>query len=134
MRFKGWIYAAVLVVGGSMMAAAQQPEPNAVGGFTELQRGQVAGEDDLEVVMGLVEAAGESTSPKHYHPGGEYGFVLEGAATIITENQPPLTVEAGTSFYQPAGEWHIIKTGAGGTRAVVFRTIRKGEPVIVVVE
>jgi len=116
------------------MAIAQQPEQSAVGGFTELQRGQVAGEEDLEVIMGLVERDGQSTSPKHYHPGGEYGFVLEGAATIITENQPPLTVEAGASFYQPQGEWHIIKTGAGGTKAVVFRTIRKGEPAIVVVE
>ena len=45
-----------------------------VGGFSELHRVEVADAGDLEVVMGIVEKSGESVSPKHYHPGGEFGF------------------------------------------------------------
>ena len=60
--------------------------------------------------------------------------MLEGITTIVTEDGPPVTVKAGSSFYQPPGKWHIIKTGGGDTKAVVFRAIRKGDPMIVEVE
>ena len=114
MRHAGWVTLLSILAASIMAVAASLHEPtSAVGGFTELHRGQVAGESDLELVMGLVERTGQSTSGKHYHPGGEFGFVLEGTATIITENEPLLTVEAGSSFYQPPGEWHIIKTRTG---------------------
>lgn len=125
---------ALVVLTGSATIAAAQQDTSVVGGFMELHRGQVPGQSDVELVMGLVERNSESISSKHYHPGGEFGFVLEGTATIIREGQPSLTVEAGSSFYQPPGNWHIIKTDAGATRAVVFRVIRKGEPTIIEVE
>lgn len=131
----GWVTSLSVLVASATAVAVSLDEPaSAVGGFTELQRGQVAGESEVELIMGLVERTGQSTSGKHYHPGGEFGFVLEGTATIISENGPPLTVEAGSSFYQPPGEWHIVKTGAGDTKALVFRAVRKGDPVIVEVE
>ena len=131
---RSWVKALVILAGSATIAAAQQEDRDAVGGFTELHRGQVAGETDLELVMGLVERTGQSISGKHYHPGGEFGFVLEGITTIVTEDGPPVTVKAGSSFYQPPGKWHIIKTGGGDTKAVVFRAIRKGDPMIVEVE
>ena len=130
----GWIKTVILLAGVAAGAIAQQQAQEAVGGFTELQRGQVPGEADLELVMGLVERTGRSVSPKHYHPGGEFGFVLEGTATIVTATGPPVTVEAGASFYQPPGEWHIVQTGSGATKAVVFRPVRRGEAMIVEVE
>jgi quercetin dioxygenase-like cupin family protein len=125
---------ALAVLTGSAAIATGQQDMSAVGVFTELHRGQVPGETDVELVMGLVERNGESVSSRHYHPGGEFGFVIEGTATIIREGRPPLTLGAGSSFYQPPGEWHIVRTGAGETRTVVFRVVREGEPTIVELE
>jgi quercetin dioxygenase-like cupin family protein len=106
-------------------------QPMTSGGFTELHRVEVAGASELELVMGLIERSGESTSAKHYHPGGEFAFVLEGAVTVTAENEPPVTIKAGTSFYQPPGEWHAISTAARGAKTVVFRVVQKGQPMIV---
>ena len=115
------------------LVASGQPKTKG-GGFTVLHRAEIAGASNLEVVMGLVERPGESVSPKHYHPGGEFGFVLEGAATVESEGEPEVTLKAGSSFYQPPGKWHVVKTHAGGTRAVVFRVLEKGQPMVVPVQ
>ena len=73
------------------------------GGFMELYRIELTDASELEAVMGVIKRTGESIGGKHYHPGGEFGFVLEGTVIIRTENKPPLTLRAGASFHQPAG-------------------------------
>ena len=115
------------------VVAGGQPTTGA-GGFSELHRVEVAGASDLEVVMGLIKKPGESIGAKHYHPGGEFGFVLEGAVTVATESEPELTLKAGASFYQPPGEWHIVTTATEGAKTVVFRVLKKGQPMIVAVD
>ena len=104
------------------------------GGFSELHRADVVGASNLEIVMGLIERPTESISGKHYHPGGEFGLVLEGAITVSTEDGSEVTLRAGDSFYQPAGEWHVVSTSAEGTKGVVFRVLKKGQPMVVGVE
>ncbi len=115
------------------VVAGGQPTTGA-GGFSELHRVEIAGANDLEAVMGLIERPGESIGAKHYHPGGEFGFVLEGAVTVATESEPERTLKAGASFYQPPGEWHVVTTAAEGAKTVVFRVLKKGEPMIVAVD
>jgi len=118
---------------GLAMGVAGQSTTSA-GGFSELHRGEVAGASDVEVVMGLVERPGGSVSAKHYHPGGEFGFVLKGVVTVATEREPQATLRAGASFYQPPGEWHVVSTGSEGAKAVVFRVLKKGQPMIVALD
>ena len=115
------------------MVAFGQRSPSA-GGFAELHRAQLSTERSVELVMGLIERNGESTSAKHVHPGGEFGFVLSGALVVTTDDSESRTLEAGDSFYQPPGEWHVVKTGATGAKTVVFRVVERGEPMIVPVE
>ena len=122
-----------LLTAGLAVVAGGQPTTGA-GGFSELQRAKVADADGLEVVLGIVKRPAESISPKHYHPGGEFGFILEGVVTVATENAPLEILRAGASFYQPPGEWHIISTTIEGAEAVVFRVLKKGQPMIVVVD
>ncbi len=131
-RTFAWILVAALGVAIAIVAAGRSASPG--GGFSELHRGDIAGTDDLEVVMGLIERADESTSEKHYHPGGEFGFVLDGALTLSTEGQAETTLRAGDSFYQPPGEWHVVGTTTEGAKTVVFRVLKKGQPVVVGVE
>ena len=117
------------------LAAVSCAHPSSgAGGFTELQRTAIADTDDLEVVMGLIVRSGQASTAKHYHPGGELGFVLEGSASITTEGGRVEVLNAGDSFYQPPGEWHVVTTARGGAKSVVFRVVKKGQPMIVVVE
>ena len=122
-----------LAVLGLAAVASGQPA-SGVGGFTELQRTVVSDADDLEVVMGLIVRSGQGTSSKHYHPGGEFGFVIEGSASVTSEVGPPVTLEAGDSFYQPPGQWHVVSIGSEGAKTVVFRLVKKGQPMIVTVD
>ena len=122
-----------LVVIGLGAVSCAHP-PSRAGGFTELQRTAIADTDDLEIVMGLVVRADQASTAKHYHPGGELGFVLEGSATITREGGRTEVLNAGDSFYQPPGEWHVVTTASGGAKSVVFRVVKKGQPMIVVVE
>lgn len=103
-------------------------------GFSELDRAQVPDSRDLEVVMGIVERTGESVSAKHYHPGGEFGLILEGTVTVTTEGTEKTTFSIGDNFHQSPGEWHIVSTPTEGARTVVFRIVKKGQPMIVEVE
>lgn len=115
------------------LVACEESTPGG-GGFTELHRAAVPDASDLEVVMGLIERSGESSSAKHYHPSGEFGFVLAGAIAVATEGEPEVTLKAGTSFYQPPGEWHVVSTAGEGARTVVFRLVKKGQSMAVEIE
>ena len=120
-----------LIVAGT---ASIGQRPGASGGFDELQRASVPGAQDVEVVMGLIERDGESTSGKHLHPGGEFGFVVVGSVMVTTEGGATKTLGAGESFHQPPGAWHIISTGTDGAKTVVFRLLEEGQPMVVPVE
>jgi quercetin dioxygenase-like cupin family protein len=122
-----------LVLGVALVVAASQRPPSP-GGFAELHRAHLGEAGSVEIVMGLIERDGESRSGKHHHPRGEFGFVLSGTIIVITEDTPARTLEAGDSFYQPPGEWHVVSTGAAGTRTVVFRVVETGQPMVVSVE
>jgi len=119
-----------LVAIGLAVVASGQPTMGG-GGFSELYRVEVADEGDLEVVMGLIERDGESIGARHYHPSGEFGFVLEGVVTITTEREQSVVLKAGASFYQPPGEWHAVSTASAGAKTVVFRIVKKGQRMIV---
>ncbi len=123
---------AVFTLSFAIVAGGQRSSSS--GGFSELQRAQLSEASNVELVMGLIERDGESRSGRHHHPGGEFGFVLSGAIVVNTEDEPAETLEAGDSFYQPPGEWHVVSTGADGARTVVFRVIEKGQPMVVPVE
>ncbi len=133
MNFVRVVSVAGLVTLGLAIVASGQPTPQG-GGFEELYRVEIAESPELEVVMGMVTRSGAATSPKHFHPQGEFGLVLEGEVSVTAEDQPPVIHKAGTSFYQPPGKWHVISTSSGGTKAVVFRVVRKGEPMVVGVD
>ena len=125
----------LLVVLALVLAVMAEGEPTTrPAEFSELHRVALADASDLQVVMGLIERSGESVSGKHIHPGGEFGFVIQGSVTVATEREPHATLNAGDSFYQPPGEWHVVGTAAEGARTVVFRVVKKGNPMVVAVE
>lgn len=126
------LFAASTVCTVAAVAAGQQS--TAPGGFAELHRARLSEESGIELVMGLIAREGESTSGRHHHPGGEFGFVVSGAIVVTTRDGHVRTVETGDSFYQPPGEWHAVSTGSRGAKTVVFRVVENGQPMVVPVE
>ena len=122
-----------LLAAGLGVAAGGQPTTRP-GGFSELHRVEVGGVNDLEVVMGLIRRTAGSVGAKHYHPGGEFGFILEGSVTVETESESPVTLKAGDSFYQPPGEWHVVSTNTEGAQTLIFRVLEKGQAMVVAVD
>ncbi|MHC4342815.1 MAG: cupin domain-containing protein [Planctomycetota bacterium] len=84
--------------------------------------------------MGVITRSAKSRGAKHHHPGGEFGFVLNGAVIVERENEPHITLKAGDSFYQPPGEWHVVSTTPAGAETVVFRVLKKGQSMVVAVD
>lgn len=44
--------------------------------------------EDKEVIVQLTEIAPSGASGKHYHPGHEINYILEGAAILEMEGKP----------------------------------------------
>jgi quercetin dioxygenase-like cupin family protein len=72
---------------------------------------------------------------KHWHPGEEIIYVLEGAILYQIENEPPVTVNAGEVFFVPAEAVHTA-TNAGNAPAKELATyvVEVGKPLITLVD
>jgi quercetin dioxygenase-like cupin family protein len=111
---------------------------NSVESFQELHRARLES-TEFELVMGVITRDGESKSSKHVHHHGEFGFVLEGTITVEREDSPATQLAAGSSFYQPPGQWqpgqwHVVSTPGEGAKTLVFRIIESGQPMVTEIE
>jgi len=91
-----------LAVGGMLAGlGAQQP------GFkrTVLQQSKMS-VPGRESVTAVAEFEPGATVGRHTHPGEEIGYILEGAVVIEQDGQPPVALEAGKTFFIPAGTVH----------------------------
>ncbi len=109
---------------------AQQQAPLKV---TELLKADVVGMEGKEVIVQLVEVAPRGASGKHYHPGHEANYILEGSITLEMEGHPLKTLKAGDSSYIPAKLAHEAKNASttNPAKALAFRLHEKGQPVTV---
>jgi quercetin dioxygenase-like cupin family protein len=67
---------------------------------------------------------------RHFHPGPELIYVLEGALTLEHDGQPPVTLKAGESTHIPAKHIHSARNTSTTeqVKAVVFLVGEKGQP------
>ena len=114
--------------------AGEAPDPPAPSGPATVLREALESADGLEVIMQDVRFAANMELPRHYHPGEEYIYVLEGEVTHIEEGQEDRLYRAGEALRIGVGKTHAARTGAEPARAVIFRVHRKGEPERVLVE
>lgn len=119
---------AVGVSGARALNAQQAPLR-----VTELLRTDVVGMAGQEVIVQVVEFGPEATSGKHYHPGHETFYVLEGSAILEREGQAPLAVKDGDTGYIPARQVHEGRNASktGLLKILVFRIHEQGQPVTV---
>jgi quercetin dioxygenase-like cupin family protein len=90
--------------------------------------------EGLEIVVSHVEIPANTTLPKHWHPGEEFVYVLEGSEVLWQKDKPDVHLKKGDVFKVPLKQIHTAKTGEEGVTVLVFRVHEKGRPVRVNVE
>jgi quercetin dioxygenase-like cupin family protein len=122
-----------LIVGSGLalyVARAQQPGINR----TDLQQHDLS-IPGREVVQAIVEIAAGVRAAKHWHPGEEIIYVLEGSLEYQVEGKPPVTLKAGDVLFVPARAIHSAKNvGSGNAAELATYVVEKGKPLVVPVK
>ncbi|MGB7291749.1 MAG: cupin domain-containing protein [Thermodesulfobacteriota bacterium] len=90
--------------------------------------------EGTEVVVSRVEIPANTTLPKHWHPGEEFIYVLEGSAILWQKDKSDTHLKKGDVFKVPLKQIHTAKTGEEAATLLVFRVHEMGQPVRVNVE
>ena len=90
-------------------------------GSNEVLRTKVRIADNLEVIVANVYIPPGVQVPKHYHPGEEFLFVIQGSAIQVEEGKPDKELKQGEAYVIPPQAVHEPYGGPEGGHAVVFR-------------
>jgi quercetin dioxygenase-like cupin family protein len=124
---------AVLIVASGLalhLAWAQQAGTKR----TDLQQHDLSA-PGREVVQVRVDFDPGYVAPKHWHPGEEIIYVLEGTLEYEIEGQPPVRVKAGDVLFVPARTIHSAKNvGSGNGAELATYVVEKGLPLLTLVK
>jgi len=87
-----------------------------------------------EVVVSHIVIPANTTLPKHWHPGEEFVYILEGTGILWQEGKTDVVLKKGDVYKVPLKQVHTAKTLEDGAIILVFRVHEKGKPVRVNVE
>ena len=125
--------AATLIIVGALalhVALAQQTGVKR----TDLQRHDLS-VPGREVVQTRVEFAPGVGFGKHWHPGEEIVYVLEGSLEYQVEGKPPATLKAGDVLFIPARTVHAARNvGKVPGAELATYVVEKGKPLVVTVK
>ena len=87
------------------------------------------------MIQDRVEISPEAPLFRHFHPGEEIIYVLEGELEYQIEGQPSRTVKAGEALMVPAEAVHAVRNVGGGNAAeLATYVVEKGKPLITLVD
>ena len=90
--------------------------------------------EGAEVVVSHIEIPADTVLPKHWHPGEEFAYVLEGSLILWQKDKPDTHLKKGDVLKVPLEQVHTAKTGKEGVKVLVFRVHESGKPVRVLAE
>jgi quercetin dioxygenase-like cupin family protein len=126
------VIAALIIVGGLALHVARAQQSGLK--RTDLQRHDLS-IPGREVIQARVEIVPGSAPVKHFHPGEEIIYVLEGTLEYHIEGQPPVTLKAGEVYFIPARAIHSAKNvGTGPGAELATYVVEKGKPLLTVVK
>lgn len=125
-----WIVAAGIYAAALPFAYAQEAAPalRPPPGSNEVLRSPLAGTPGVEVIVSDVVIPPNGQVPRHYHPGEEFLYLIEGTAIHVEQGKPDLPLKAGDSYAIPPRAIHAPRGGPDGARAIVFRVHVEGQP------
>jgi quercetin dioxygenase-like cupin family protein len=103
---------------------------------TVLIRSDLEGIEGKEAVVFLAELAPGAVGAKHYHPGTEFFYVLEGTFAHEPIGKPSHNMKAGEVHFNPYKSVHTVRNPSTTepTKVLGFLIADKGQPLSVPVE
>ena len=113
---------------GSPSMAQEEPIKRTV-----LFRGNLEGVEGKEIVIFIAELAPGAVGSKHYHPGPEFFYVLEGTLAHEPEGGPAHMMKVGDFGSNPNKGVHTIRNPSTTARAkaIDFLLSDKGQPLVI---
>ncbi len=102
--------------------------------FENLLTSQLAGVDGTEVVVSHVSVPANTTLPKHWHPGEEFAYIMEGSLVLLQDGKPDVVGHKGDAMVVPLKQVHTIRTQDEGVTIIIFRVHEQGEPERILVD
>ncbi|MEL7042903.1 MAG: cupin domain-containing protein [Pseudomonadota bacterium] len=121
----------IFALGLSLSACATDrdtPSTRPPPGSNEMLRAPVTVSEDLEVIISDVIIPPGAVVPRHFHPGEEFLYVIEGSAVHVEAGKPDQILSAGDAYVIPPEAEHAPRGGPDGARAIVFRVHKHGLP------
>lgn len=81
-----------------------------------------------EVLVDLVEIPANASLDRHWHPGEEFHYYLEGEPEVQVEGRPSTRPALGTVGHIPFKALHRAGAGKSGAKILVFRVHTQGQP------
>ena len=118
-------------LGGNIALADQNPPAASDDGMKELMVRTLAGASGKEIRLITVAYPPGGASPSHRHHAQVFVYVLEGSVKMQLDGSPPVTLQAGDTFYEAPRDIHVVSANASQTmpaRMLVFVVKDKGTP------
>ena len=138
------LLAATGVVGLTARAILAQSNPSGPTASTQdepikrtvLFRGDLEGAPGKEIVVFVADLAPGAVGGKHYHPGPEFFYVLEGTLAHEPDGGSPHMMKTGTFGSNPNKGIHLIRNPSTTERAqaIDFLIAEKGQPIVIPVK
>ena len=113
------------------LLTAEGRQTGATGGAPELLTlltAQLEGVEGTEVVVSRVSLPANVSLPKHWHPGEEFAYVLEGSVTLWQEGKDDSVFGPGEVAVVPLRQVHTAMTRDEPATLLVFRVHEEGQP------
>ena len=113
------------VIGTQVLHAQQEVKR------TELMRTGLEGIEGKEGVVYVADLAPGAVVGKHYHPGNDFAYILEGSVILEREGEPPITFGPGQVFHNVPKRVHSVKNASttDGAKLLIFQLPEKGQPI-----
>ncbi|MFA0049522.1 cupin domain-containing protein [Vibrio breoganii] len=86
------------------------------------------GAPGTEVIVSRVTIPPNTSLPKHWHPGEEFAYIIDGSVTLWQKGKQDVLLTKGQVAKVPLKQVHTAKTGDEGVTVIVFRVHEKGKP------
>lgn len=95
---------------------------------------QLEGVDNTDVIVSRVSIPPNTSLPKHWHPGEEFVYILEGSVSLWLDGELQSSVSQGDIVKVSLKQVHTAITRDEGVTALVFRVHERGKPERVIVD
>ena len=89
---------------------------------------QLEGVEGTEVIVSRVTIPANTSLPKHWHPGEEFAYILEGSVVLWQEGKEEIIGKKGDVLKVPIKQIHTAITKDEGATILVFRVHEQGKP------